>query len=92
MNPSNSELSGSKPSSSNFVRELIIEDLKTNRFGGRVHTRFPPEPNGYLHIGHAKSICLNFGMAAEFGSGSRTVASCSSSMRAAPRISVAAVQ
>jgi len=46
---------------------MILEDLKTNRFGGRVHTRFPPEPNGYLHIGHAKSICLNFGLAAEFG-------------------------
>jgi glutaminyl-tRNA synthetase len=44
-----------------------LEDLKTNKFQGRVHTRFPPEPNGYLHIGHAKSICLNFGLAAEFG-------------------------
>jgi glutaminyl-tRNA synthetase len=52
---------------SNFVREMIIEDSKTGKFGGRVHTRFPPEPNGYLHIGHAKSICLNFGLAAEFG-------------------------
>jgi glutaminyl-tRNA synthetase len=52
---------------SNFVRDTIIEDLKTNKYGGRVHTRFPPEPNGYLHIGHAKSICLNFGLAAEFG-------------------------
>jgi glutaminyl-tRNA synthetase len=51
----------------NFVRDIIIEDLKTNKYGGRVHTRFPPEPNGYLHIGHAKSICLNFGLAAEFG-------------------------
>src|SRR5436189_3435887 len=50
---------------SNFVRDTIIEDLKTNKYGGRVHTRFPPEPNGYLHIGHAKSICLNFGVAAE---------------------------
>jgi glutaminyl-tRNA synthetase len=51
---------------SNFIREIISEDLKTNKWGGRVHTRFPPEPNGYLHIGHAKSICLNFGIAAEF--------------------------
>jgi glutaminyl-tRNA synthetase len=52
---------------SNFVRDIILEDLKTNKFAGRVQTRFPPEPNGYLHIGHAKSICLNFGLAAEFG-------------------------
>ena len=52
---------------SNFIRDIILEDLKTNKFAGRVQTRFPPEPNGYLHIGHAKSICLNFGLAAEFG-------------------------
>ena len=57
--------SPSRPS--NFVRDIILEDLKTNKYGGRVHTRFPPEPNGYLHIGHAKSICINFGLAAEFG-------------------------
>ena len=56
-----------EPTQSNFVRDIIIEDLKTNKYGGRVHTRFPPEPNGYLHIGHAKSIHLNFGLAAEFG-------------------------
>ena len=55
------------PGPSNFVRDIIIEDLKTNKYGGRVHTRFPPEPNGYLHIGHAKSINLNFGLATEFG-------------------------
>src|SRR5579884_4062089 len=51
---------------SNFIRDIIIEDLKTNKYGGRVQTRFPPEPNGYLHIGHAKSINLNFGLANEF--------------------------
>ena len=52
---------------SNFIRDIILEDLKTNKYNGRVQTRFPPEPNGYLHVGHAKSICLNFGLAAEFG-------------------------
>ncbi len=52
---------------SDFIRDIIQEDLRTNRWGGRVHSRFPPEPNGYLHIGHAKSICLNFGVAEEFG-------------------------
>jgi glutaminyl-tRNA synthetase len=49
-----------------FIRQIIVEDLKSEKHGGRVATRFPPEPNGYLHIGHAKSICLNFGIAAEF--------------------------
>jgi glutaminyl-tRNA synthetase len=52
---------------SNFIREIFFEDLKTNKYGGRVQTRFPPEPNGYLHIGHAKAICLDFGLADEFG-------------------------
>jgi glutaminyl-tRNA synthetase len=50
-----------------FIRQIVADDLKTNKWGGRVATRFPPEPNGYLHIGHAKSICLNFGIAKEFG-------------------------
>ncbi|MCL5746424.1 MAG: glutamine--tRNA ligase/YqeY domain fusion protein [Acidobacteria bacterium] len=69
MNTPDPELTVKTPATgpSNFVRDIIIEDLKTNKYGGRVQTRFPPEPNGYLHIGHAKSINLNFGLAAEFG-------------------------
>ena len=50
-----------------FIRRAIEEDNRTGKWGGRVATRFPPEPNGYLHIGHAKSICLNFGIAEEYG-------------------------
>ena len=74
MNPSLPSEAGEKaaaaspsPAPSSFIRDIILEDLKTNKHNGRVQTRFPPEPNGHLHIGHAKAICIDFGLANEFG-------------------------
>jgi glutaminyl-tRNA synthetase len=61
------ETAAPEPRPSNFIHDIIAEDIKANKYNGRVQTRFPPEPNGYLHIGHAKAICLDFGLADEFG-------------------------
>ena len=65
--PNNAETPEAAPRPSNFIRDIMVEDARIGKHSGRVLTRFPPEPNGYLHLGHAKSICLNFGLSKEFG-------------------------
>ena len=60
-------MTGEEPKRLHFIAEIVERDNRSGKWGGRVHTRFPPEPNGYLHIGHTKAICLSFGLAQKYG-------------------------